>query len=137
MKKKIVCAFVAVSIFFVLGMPYWLNDIACGKYKKEIECVVQSVEGVDIIAMFNECGNEWNGDHTSMIVKVLGKGKFSEKELCEKFSDADILYAYGEFGYDDEIPEEFCEYIIGVSNEYFLLRYRRSAPFSWLDLRGH
>ena len=137
MRKLIVWVLVALAIVICLCVPYWVDDLACAKYHREIENVVSSVDEIKVIDMLSGCGNPANGNHTSKIVAVLVETKMTITDLNDEFSDAFRIMSFNDLLKGTETFNRFSKYITGDGNDNYVIVYSESAPFYYLDLRGH
>ena len=137
MKKPIVGILLTLIIVICLWVPYWVDDLACAKYHKEIEDVVSSVDELEVIDMLSGCGNPANGNHTSKIVVVLVETKMTFADLTNEFPDAFKIMSFNELVRETKTFNRFSKHISGNKNENYVIVYAESAPFYYLDLRGH
>lgn len=137
MKKLLIGISLALAIVICLCMPYWVDDFACAKYHTEIEDLVSSVDGIKVTDSFSYCGNLHNGNHTSKIVVVLVETELTITELTEKFSDAVEIAPFSDLSKWDEAFKRFSEQVAENENNNYVITYSQSAPFYYLDFRGH
>lgn len=135
MVKYVVLGFVLVC--FLIYMPYFVDDIACDGYRSEIENAVSGVSGIEVLDMLNGCGNVANGDHTDLIVGVLIKTDLTIEELKSKFSDAYRVISFDKLSVNTKLYQQFSKHTIDDTEQYFVLVYAKSAPFWFIDFRGH
>ena len=137
MKKLNVWSSVALAIFICLCMPYWVDDFACEQYKIQVEKVITEVDDICMIDTLNGCGNVANGNHTYLIVTALIESEYEKEIVKDKFPDAYEVLQFEELHFETKTSRRFSKYIIDNSNKYYVLVYAKSAPFYYLDLRGH
>ena len=137
MKKPIVGILLTLIIVICLWVPYWVDDLACAKYHTKIENVVSSVDELKIIDMLSGCGNPANGNHTSKIVVVLIEIQMTLDELKNKFPDSFRIMPFDELLNETETFDRFSKHVTENSDDNYVIVYSESAPFYYLDLRGH
>lgn len=137
MKKHIVGISLALAIVVCLCIPYWVDDLACAKYHREIEKVVSCVDEVKVIDVLSGCGNPANGNHTSKIVVVLIETQMTLADLTDEFRDSYRIMPFDELLEGTKSFDRFSKHISENGNENYVLVYAESAPFYYLDLRGH
>ncbi|MBE7044639.1 MAG: hypothetical protein E7397_03850 [Ruminococcaceae bacterium] len=137
MKKIIIGISLAIIFVICLCVPYWVDDFACAKYHREIEDIVSSAEEIKVIDILSGCGNPANGNHTSKIVVVLVETKMSLTDLKNEFPKAFEIMPFDELLQETKTFNKFSKHISGNGNENYVIVYAESAPFYYLDLRGH
>ena len=137
MKKIIIGILIALLAFISVCVPYWVDDLACAKYHTKIENVVLSVDELKVIDMLSGCGNPANGDHTSKIVVVLIETQMTLDELKNKFPDSFRIMPFDELLNETETFDRFSKHVTENSDDNYVIVYSESAPFYYLDLRGH
>ncbi len=137
MKKVIIGILIASFVIMCLCIPYWVDDFACAKYHKKIENVVSSVDGIKVIDMLSGCGNPANGNHTSKIVVALVETEMTDAELRDEFSNAFRIMPFNELLKGTETFNRFSTQITENEKNSYVIVYSESAPFYYLDLRGH
>lgn len=137
MKKVIIGILIASLVVISFGVPYWVDDFACAKYHNKIEAVVSSVDGVKVIDMLSGCGNPANGNHTSKIVVALVETEMTVADLTDEFSNAYRIMPFNELLKETETFDRFSKHITGNGKNNYVIVYSESAPFYYLDLRGH
>ena len=137
MKKVIVGILVVSLVVICLCMPYWVDDFACEQYKIEVEKVITEVDDISMIDTLNGCGNVANGNHTYLIVTALIESEYEKEIVKDKFPDAYEVLHFEELHFETKTSMQFSKYVIDNSKKYYVLVYAKSAPFYYLDLRGH
>lgn len=137
MKKIGIGISIVLAIVIVLGLPYWINDIACISYKKDIESTITNISDVKVLDMLNGCGNIANGNHTHLIVTALVESDLPEESVKNKFPDAHDVIPYELLYYETKTSEQFKKHITDDTKNYYVLVYAKSAPFYYIDFRGH
>ena len=137
MKKVIVGILVVSLVVICLCMPYWVDDFACEQYKIEVEKVITEVDDISMIDTLNGCGNVANGNHTYLIVTALIESEYEKEVVKDKFPDAYEVLHFEELHFETKTSKQFSKYVIDNSKKYYVLVYAKSAPFYYLDLRGH
>ena len=137
MKKIIIGMLIALFAFISVCVPYWVDDLACAKYHTKIENVVSSVDELKIIDMLSGCGNPANGNHTSKIVVVLIETQMTLDELKNKFPDSFRIMPFDKLLNETETFDRFSKHVTENSDDNYVIVYSESAPFYYLDLRGH
>lgn len=137
MKKLIAWGPVALAIVICLCMPYWVDDFACERYKIEVEKVIAEVDDISMIDTLNGCGNVANGNHTYLIVTALIESEYKKEIVKDKFPDAYEVLHFEELHFETKTSRQFSKHVIDNSKNYYVLVYAKSAPFYYLDLRGH
>ncbi len=137
MKKVIIWLLVLSLVVICQCVPYWVDDFACEQYKTEIEKAIAEVEGISMIDTLIECGNVANGNHTYLIVNALIKTEDQEEIVNDKFPDAYEVLPFEKLRFETEMIEQFSKYVVDNSKNYYVVVYAKSAPFYYLDFRGH
>lgn len=137
MKKVIVRILVVSLVVICLCMPYWVDDFACEQYKIEVKKVITEVDDIGMIDTLNGCGNVANGNHTCLIVTALIESEYEKEIVKDKFPDAYEVLQFEELHFETQTSRQFSKYVIDNSKKYYVLVYAKSAPFYYLDLRGH
>ena len=136
--KKVIFGILVVSLVVIcLCMPYWVDDFACEQYKIEVEKVITEVDDIGMIDTLNGCGNVANGNHTYLIVTALIESEYEKEIVKDKFPDAYEVLHFEELHFETKTSRQFSKYVIDNSKKYYVLVYAKSAPFYYLDLRGH
>ena len=105
--------------------------------KIEVEKVITEVDDISMIDTLNGCGNVANGNHTYLTVTALIESEYEKEVVKDKFPDAYEVLHFEELHFETKTSRQFSKYVIDNSKKYYVLVYAKSAPFYYLDLRGH
>ena len=140
MKKILTVIAIVLSVLAVimcLFLPQIVDDLACERYKLEIENVISEVNDVRLIDMLNGCGNVANGNHTYLIVTALIETEYQKEDVKDKFPKAYDIMLYEELSPQTKTSRQFAKNVTDDSKNYYVLIYAKSAPFYYMDFRGH
>jgi len=139
MKKVIKIIAILVILVVAMCLPYWVNDVACCRYKKDVEKRIAQVPDIRPIEIIHGCGNTTGtGDNTRLWVGVLVKSNSAELVLNGDFDDVQNVQEYNDNNTILMINKnlKFTCSIDNNEKNYFIVEFVKEAPFSWLDLRG-
>ena len=137
MKKIAIGILIVLAPVVVLCVPYWVDDFSCNNYKKDIENTIKNVGEIQVLDMLNGCGNVANGNHTHLIVTALVETELTKDSIKNKFPDAYNVVSFEELHFETKTKKQFSKYVTGDTKNYYVLAYVKSAPFYYIDLRGH
>ena len=138
----IVLAVILISFCALLFVPQIVNDAALPPFREEVIENLTLPEKSEMIEYVSGCGNtSGTGDHTELYVAVLIKSSLTLEELKAYYARESNTYVHDCSGFEAmpvgmmAINAEF-ETDIEKAEGYYILEYRKSAPLSWLDIRG-
>ena len=139
--KKVLIVFsivlAVVLVFCLLFLPYLIDDMACDKYKKEIDAKITGVDEINFLDSMNKCGNVANGNHTYLVVNALIETELTIESVKYKFPDAYRVMPFEELYSESKEAKQFSKRVMNNGKNYFVLIYAKSAPFYFIDFRGH
>ena len=130
-----------VLLFGLFAVPVAVDNIACAAYAKRAKKAVILPDGAVILDVRHACGNtSGTGDHTEMVAALLIESKvpLDAEDLSAQSGVQFFVMPYSSFEYDTPwlkwIGIEFN--VQTADDNYYVVVALKSAPMSWLDIRG-
>lgn len=135
-----------VLLFGLFAVPVAVDNIACAAYAKRAERAIILPDGAVILDVQHACGNtSGTGDHTEMVAALLIESDvpLDAKPLSAQLGMEFSAMPYSSWEYDSwEYDTPWLKWI-GIefdvqtaTDDYYVVVALKSAPMSWLDIRG-
>ena len=135
---------ILIGFFALLFVPQMVNDAALKTFSEEIVGNLTMSENSEMVEYISGCGNtSGTGNHVELYVAILIKSSLDKEELLSYYkNDEYFLWIDHIESYSDgrtigmvATGKEF-DSDIQSGDAYYILEYSKSAPLSWLDIRG-
>lgn len=140
----IVFAGLIALLILLFSLPMLIDNIALGLYKADVLDNLSLPAETEIVEVVSGCGNTSGaGNHTELYVAILLKTTLPEEEwersAYSAYIDRYVAWEGQETLAMSCVGVSFSEITADIDSDetYYIFECVKSAPCSFLDLRGH
>ena len=130
-----------VLVFLAFVVPIAVDDIACSAFTRDVKNSIVLPSGAEILEVKNACANSsGTGNHTELVVALLIESDvpLDEDEISEASGMTLFVKLFNDVSDDVAWMSQMGIRFPGqdtADNRYVVMAVK-SAPMSWLDIRG-